>query len=317
MYQVIDLPDVRLTTDNGREFSVRVRGPRLPADNNLQLPLIIFSHGAGGSSDAFSELCSHWASHGYVVVNPTHSDSIKQRRQQGERLDFSDPQTAWKQVIGGVNIIERRRDVVTILDNTDILQDVLSAAENSTGRVRIDPEKIGMAGHSAGAMTTVTMAGVRFYPPRRENARPISWPDERIKSFILISGQGVSGKALKEDSWKDISQPMLVLAGSKDVVAVTTDTPETRRHPYEYAPEGDKYLLFIDGATHSSYAGAKTSRITGETPPENIDYITSVTSFSTTAFFDHYLKQDPAAKAYLTEDAITQYPGGKSQWLKK
>ena len=47
-------------------------------------PIIVFSHGAGGSGDmVLTGLPKFWSSHGYVCLMPTHADSIKLRRQQG------------------------------------------------------------------------------------------------------------------------------------------------------------------------------------------------------------------------------------------
>jgi len=39
-------------------------------------PLIVFCHGALGSKDAGQPLVQHWASHGYVVIQPTFGDSM-------------------------------------------------------------------------------------------------------------------------------------------------------------------------------------------------------------------------------------------------
>src|SRR6185436_2695827 len=38
-------------------------------------PVIIWSHGAGGSKDNYLPLIEYWASYGYVTIQPTHSDS--------------------------------------------------------------------------------------------------------------------------------------------------------------------------------------------------------------------------------------------------
>lgn len=39
-----------------------------------KLPVIIFSHGLGGHADVYSAMCEDLASHGYIVVVPTHND---------------------------------------------------------------------------------------------------------------------------------------------------------------------------------------------------------------------------------------------------
>ncbi len=337
--------DTTLTRD-GKSLDIRIHAPR-PADKPLTLPMIVFSHGAGGSRDAFPDLCRYWASHGYVVVSPTHGDSVAQRRARGET--FGRSRDIGQQIVGSVNLLDRRADIVLILDSLDTLASEIirsagvapagkpadhaakpdsatasnpaTASDPSTAAgpsIAIDPGRIGMAGHSAGAMTTQMMAGVRFYPPRAGAAsRGIARPEPRIRAFALISGQGLGRPAFKEDSWKDISAPMLVMAGSKDTSPVSDETPEGRRDPYLHASPGDKYLVYIDGATHGSYAGKSTSRVLREVAPDNIDYIQQITAFSTTAFFDAYLSGDEAAKTYLQSDALARHPGGKTEYKRK
>ena len=46
-----------------------------PATNAAPCPVIIFSHGLGGSRDGYEYLGRHWASHGYVSVHSTHIGS--------------------------------------------------------------------------------------------------------------------------------------------------------------------------------------------------------------------------------------------------
>ena len=47
-------------------------------------PVIVFSHGAGGSQTCCESLTQHWASYGYVTIQPTHDDSALLRRNGGE-----------------------------------------------------------------------------------------------------------------------------------------------------------------------------------------------------------------------------------------
>jgi predicted dienelactone hydrolase len=295
------LKDARRNTT----LSIRIHSPRPSPALAGPLPMVIFSHGAGGSSDTFPDLCRHWASHGYVVVNPTHGDSIKQRRERGEVFDPAKGNLA-QQVVGRVNLFERRGDVQLILDSIDQL-------EKET-KLSIDRERIAMAGHSAGALTTQTLAGVKFFGPR---GRGLGFAEPRLKAFILVSGQGLTMRAFREESWKDIKSPMLVIAGSEDRSPAREETPEGRRHPFEHASPGDKYLVYIEGATHGSYAGKDTVRVLGEKPPKNLGYITDVTAFSTLAFLDAYLKDDKAARAYLASDALARHPGGTTDYRHK
>ncbi len=319
-YSVV-MKDIRLKdVRRDREIEMRVRAPRPATGSTLTLPIVIFSHGAGGNSGAFPDLCAHWASHGYVVVNPTHSDSVRLRRQQGERLVPEGGSVA-QQIVQRVNLLDRRDDIRLILDSLPQIEAELAEANpagtsSPGGRVRLDRERIAMAGHSAGAMTTQALAGVAFYG-RAGGEAGLRFAEPRLKAFLVISGQGLARPAFRKESWNTIRAPMLVIAGSEDRSPVSDETPEGRKDPYLYAPPGDKYLVFIEGATHGSYAGKRVTRLSGEKAPDNIGYITDVTAFSTLAFLDAYLKDDKEARRYLQSDALTRYPGGKTEYQRK
>ena len=89
--------EMTLPDPGRRDVPIRVYAPAKPdsqADSKAEdskadgpFPLIVFSHGAGGDRSAFESLGNDLAAHGYVVVFPTHADSIKLRREQGETID--------------------------------------------------------------------------------------------------------------------------------------------------------------------------------------------------------------------------------------
>jgi len=171
-----------------------------------------------------------------------------------------------------------------------------------------------MAGHSAGAMTTQAVAGLRFYVW----GKPRTMVDPRLDAFAVISGQGTARRSIREDSWQDIDKPWLVITGSKDKIRIGNETPETRRHPYDYAPaDGTKHLVFIEGATHSSYQGKGVGALLDGGSPDNVEWIVEVTNMSVLAFFDAYLKDSEAAKAWLDDGKIAKHPGGELEALHK
>src|SRR5436305_6724380 len=70
-----------------------------------KFPVIVFSHGAGGSQDGYQYLTRYWASYGYVVVQPSHADSIALHRAAGDK-DYGLAQAAE----GAVNDPEAQQD---------------------------------------------------------------------------------------------------------------------------------------------------------------------------------------------------------------
>src|SRR2546423_15576637 len=57
--------------DGKRERKVPVK-IYFPKSGNAAFPVIIFSHGLGGSREGYEYLGRHWASHGYVSVHLQH-----------------------------------------------------------------------------------------------------------------------------------------------------------------------------------------------------------------------------------------------------
>lgn len=292
-------------------------------------PVVIFSHGAGGNRAVAPGLLRHWASYGYVVLAPSHADSVQLRRQSGGRqMDEvlksfgTDPQVR----------IGRVEDIRLILDQLGELPGVAPILGG-----KIDGKHIGLGGHSAGAMTASLVGGATVDmlingPGGPETA---SFRDERIGALLLLSGQGMTGPGggFHKHSWDNMTLPTMVETGSYDNSPRTRQTSASRRHPYEYAPEGDKYLVYIDGALHMSFTG----RASGEEPglaarwleqylgtPDidtALEYdqraIFDYVKVSSLAFWDAYLKGDREAKAWLQSDKLTKLSQEQVEYLRK
>jgi predicted dienelactone hydrolase len=105
------------------------------------LPIILFSHGHGKSNNlsslnGYGPLYDFWASHGFVVIQPTHLSS--------KTLNFDDSTPGaplfWK---------ERVNDIKLIIDQLDAIEEAVPYIKG-----RLDRSKIAVAGHSAGGHTS-------------------------------------------------------------------------------------------------------------------------------------------------------------------
>ena len=301
-----------LLRDNarGKDLPIRVRAPEPTAEAPGPFPLVVFSHGMGGSSSAFGLLSEHLAAHGYVVIHPTHADSVRlgtrtEQRQRALQL-LRDPRGATQ----SVDLVGRVGDVKFVLDALDEIEAELERPG------LIDRERIGMAGHSAGAMTTQVLGGMRF--GRRGRAIGGVLAEPRFDAFAVISGQGTTRGTLTEDSWKSVDRPWLVVAGSEDVSAASNETPESRRHPFDHAPaDGTKYLMFMEGATHSSYQGKGPGAALDGKLPDNPEWIVETTNTGVLAFFDAYVKGDGAALRWLSGGAFAERSGEGLEFRQK
>ncbi len=284
-----------------KNVQVSVRYPRAKgALRRPTFPLVVFSQGAGASADDFPDLTAHWASHGYVVIVPAHADSEPVgRRRRDARRTFD------------VTQLDRLADVVFVLDSLDQVEKKMDGFHGRKA-MRIDRDAIGIAGHAAGALTAQMAIGVKVRLARESGEPELkSVGDPRFKAAIVISGQGTISRMLTAESWTDLAKPLLVITGSRDVVPASRETPETRQEPFLLARPGQKYLVFIDGATHLSYAGKPGAAEGPDVSEIDLRMITSVTASATLVFWDAYLQNDQHAREYLASEDLSRFAGGK------
>jgi predicted dienelactone hydrolase len=177
-------------------------------------PLVAFSHGFGGHRRQSTFLCTHLASHGYVVAACDHTGNTIMDVMQLALMARSggtipDTDESLRDFIAA-----RPADVVTMLDH-------LLADAAPDLRAVIDPERIGMTGHSFGGWTTLM---VTARDPRIRAAMPLapaggsSWmPVEALKSALEFEwGREVPTLFLVADR-----DTLLPLDGMQELLAQT------------------------------------------------------------------------------------------------
>ncbi|MBX3483767.1 hypothetical protein [Phenylobacterium sp.] len=236
----------------GRSIATRAYYPAKPG----RYPVIVFSHGFGGSLLTFTNTGRIWASHGYVVLHPTHSDSLA-RMDPGAPPAEAAVMRQYHEAAGAPSP-QLRQAFVKVLDNPFFidsrLRDVgvlVSAVKQGKGLdraivERADPTRMGMSGHSFGAYTTLVMAGALLSPPVSAPVTP------GFAGFLSMSGQGPGRMALHDDSFAGITKPMMVTTGTRDFGAAG-ETPPWRLKPFDLSPPGDKYAVVVDGFAHREF----------------------------------------------------------------
>jgi predicted dienelactone hydrolase len=189
-----------------------------------RFPLVIFSHGSGGVSWQSIPLMEALASHGFVVAAPNHSGNTVYDQLNGTSQPF--PQVA----------ADRPLDVSFVIDamlarNDDPLDPLFG---------KIDPERIGVAGHSFGGYTALVIAG--------GFAGLGVVPDPRVRAIAAIAP---ASSFLSDDDLAAIEVPMFLLSGSFDTT--TPIEPNTRR-PWELATGRPVYRADVQGGTHEHFA---------------------------------------------------------------
>lgn len=229
-------------TRRGRRVPLRIRWPAagtpLPPGGH---PVVLFSHGLGGTVAGGEVWGRAWAAAGLVVLHLQHpgSDLAAVR---GVARDFSDRE-GLRQAIGPAQLMARLADVGFVLDEVARRQ---AAGVDRWAEVR--PTVIGMSGHSFGAHTTLGMAGQR-YPGHPGIDEP------RLAAFVAFSPT-LPANMDPVRAFERLTRPLLCITGTRDddVVGVGA-TPERRMRVFDALPAGRKAQWVLQDADHMTFAG--------------------------------------------------------------
>lgn len=254
--------------DRGREIPVKLYTPDdADSDPDAARPLVLFSHGLGGSVEGATYLCAALAERGYVVAavqHPGSDESVWRDAAPSERLD------TLKRAASVANALERPRDVSFALD------ELLADAD-----LRIDAGRIGMMGHSFGANTTMLLAGQNATAGR-------SLRDDRIRAAVAMSGRPANGR----DPYANVEIPILHTTGTNDVSMIERDiTPEDRTYAFRHIEGPDGFLIVFDRAGHGVFSGQELRP--RDRDEALADHVHAAMVAAVSRFFDAYLAAEP------------------------
>jgi predicted dienelactone hydrolase len=281
---------------NNRELPLRIY---LPATKS-PAPVVMFSHGLGGTNRGSAFLGKHWAARGYVAVfvqHPGSDDSVWRGEPLAKRLD------AMRKAAGLDNFLLRVKDIPVVLDQLDRWNQNANHALAS----RLDMKKVGMSGHSFGAVTTQAVSGQTF------PLSGTSLTDKRIKAAIAFSPNGPRKGIDPKQAFGAVKIPWMVMTGTKDVAPIGEQDVKSRLSVFPALPAGGKYELVLENAEHSVF----TERpLPGDKEKRNPNHHRVIIALST-AFWDAYLRDDAQAKAWLDGDGPQQVLERGDKWQKK
>jgi predicted dienelactone hydrolase len=244
-----------------------------------RLPLVVLSHGTGGSALQLAWLGTRLAARGYVAAAVDHPGN--------NAVDGYTPQ-------GFALWWERARDLSAALDG--ILAD-------ATLGPRIDARRIGAAGFSLGGYTVLLLAGARTdraaferwcaaperravcagppeFPDVAERFAAIARGDPAVQASLLRAGESFRdprvgavvafapalGMALAPADLGRIAVPVRIVIGSRDEVAPAAENAA----PIARAIPGAR-LDVVEGAGHYTFLDVPTARARRELPALAVD----------------------------------------------
>jgi len=202
--------DASLFTAQSFDWIDNQRQRRVPAKLYLptaqsvvgSMPLIVFSHGIGGSRDGYSYLGRYFAAHGYASMHVQHVGSDRQ-------LWFGNP----------FSLVARLSDAAQELEALNRVQDLRYALDKilSTDQGTLfDTRRIVAAGHSYGANTTMLIAGALI----EQQGQKVSLRDPRISAAILISAPPFYGMGDPKKILASIDIPTLHITATGDEIQI-------------------------------------------------------------------------------------------------
>ena len=240
----IDMPDASRWrsvwldwTDNARQRAVPAR-LYLPTALSAPVPLVVFSHGIGGSREGYSYLGTHLAAEGFAALHLQHVGSDN-RLWRGNPLELlARLQTAAQDA----EAVARAQDVSFALDRL--------LAEPAWAGV-IDAQRIVAAGHSYGANTALLVAGARV----TRGGAPVRLADARVRAAVLISAPPFYGEASPAPIVGELSVPTLHITATGDTIQIPGyESPYSDRLALFEASGGPrKWLAVFRDGSHSMF----------------------------------------------------------------
>ncbi|MGD0234728.1 MAG: dienelactone hydrolase [Syntrophorhabdales bacterium] len=284
--------------DQGRQREIPIR-VYLPSQKT-PAPVVLFSHGLGGSRAGYAYLGRHWALRGYVAVFLEHRGSdapVWRDKRPGQHM------APIRRTAGVQNFLLRVKDVPAVLDQ-------LERWNKSDGHAlagMLDLSRIGMSGHSLGAGTTEAMSGQVFSHGK------FSYSDLRIKAAIALSPSSPGRGSDPKEAFGSVKIPWMLMTGTRDFTGIGNGDLKSRLAVFTALPPGGKYELVLDGAEHSVFTDRTPPRETGK---RKLDYHRVVLALST-AFWDAWLRGDMAARTWLDGDGPNSILEKNDRWQRK
>jgi predicted dienelactone hydrolase len=277
-----------------REIPIRVYFPK----KTEPAPVIVFSHGLGGSRDNAVYVCKHWAARGFVAVVAQHPGSDESVWKGQRPLEIL---SKMKAAANGENFTLRVKDIPAVIDQLEKWnQETQHPLHN-----RLNLERIGMTGHSFGAITTQAVSGQSFLGRQQ-------FTDDRIKAALPMSPSAPRAGS-SDQSFGKVAIPWLLMTGTKDTSIINDTTVENRLSVYPALPEGGKYELVLHEGAHSAFS---ERALPGDRGKRNPNHHRAILAIST-AFWEAYLNQDSAARNWLDGDAVRGVLEADDRWQRK
>ena len=220
-----------------RAVPVRLYLPILVNATPAPVPLVVFSHGLGGSRRGYSWLGQHFASQGLASLHVQHVGSDRE-------LWFGN----FLGLLGRLHNAAQDSEALARVQDLRFAVDTLLA---SPLQDRIDTRRIIAAGHSYGANTTLLACGASV----QRDGRALDLVDRRLRAAIVISAPPFYGQATPQRILRSVQVPSLHVTATEDVIQIPgyRSGVEDRLAVFEATGSARKWLAVFEGGSHSMF----------------------------------------------------------------
>jgi len=262
-------------------------------------PVVMFSHGLGGSREGSAYLGKHWAARGFVAVflqHPGSDTAVWKNIAAGRRMQ------AMRDAASAQNFLLRVKDVSAVLSQLERWHK--TNGHELAGKLAM--RKVGMSGHSFGAVTAQAVSGQTVKPGKE------LFTDPRISAAVIMS-PSTPRRGSAEDAFGKISMPWMLMTGTKDIAPIGGSDMKSRLGVFPSLPPGGKYELVLFGAEHSAFSDRA---LRGDTEARNPNHHRSILALST-AFWDTFLRDSEPARQWLEGEGPKTVLDRQDKWQKK
>jgi predicted dienelactone hydrolase len=201
-------------------------------------PLVVFSHGIGGSRRSYSYLGSHFAAEGFASLHLQHVGSDRSLWTAGNPLAL----------VGRLQDAAQEAEAIARVHD---LRFALSQVLGGEFGARLDGQRVVAAGHSYGANTTLLASGAQVV----RGGRPLDLRDPRIRAAIVISAPPFYGESALAPILGPVRVPSLHVSATEDVIRIPGyySGPEDRVAVFDAIGSPRKTLALFTGGSHSMF----------------------------------------------------------------
>lgn len=270
-----------------------------PMNAKEQYPLVVFDHGAYGVKDSNYSAFVELASHGYVVCSIDHPGHSFYTKSEDGKIKLID-----KKYLDSVNYTNTEKCTaqeaydyiqewmnVRVTDMNFTIDTILNYVKDGTTSKPyslINPDKIGVFGHSMGAASSVWIGRVRNDVSAVVNIDGPYFSEIQYDASteqLIATGENYSKPILNiysDDVWCQLKDGTTTgsYAGNKI-------SNQICKNSYDVYLEGSKHLTLTDLAIISPFL---TNMLNGQKANIDIDYCLDIERKAILEFFDCYLK---------------------------